>query len=703
MSDGFVNLHVHSERSLLDGMIKVDDLVKTTLEYNQVASVITDHGNMYTTVDHFKEAKKQGQHAIAGVELYMVQDMHNKGGSEGEAESVSKRNHFLLLAKNKAGYQKLCRIVSKGYTDGFYYRPRVDNTVFEEILDKDGKENDVIASSACFIAGTKVVLADGTLKNIEECVKGDKVITHLGTVEEVKAPTKRSFKGQIFKLKIKDKPDIRCTSDHKFFVQRFKNAVLSDNGKKELKCVWAEAKTLKRKDYMLEPVSNSEEADIEFEGVYYKRHQFLHYERKYYKEITVHCLAVENTHSFLVEGGISAHNCLAGIIPQYILNNEIEKADEVAKYYQHLFGGNFWLEIQPMEGYEQYVVNKEIIAMSKRLNIPIIATTDAHYLKKEDKATHDVLLCLQSSSLISDPNRWSFAGNSYYIMTKDEITDYFKRGYHYKLVKTRNTKKNATSEFKLTYVHDYDGAKFEAPDKVMNNFVEVVEEGYFSYADLDQDAIAQAIAETERVAQMCDFEIELGKHYLPKIKLPTDDPKFVNWRNKSKNKGKLNEDYLRYLCIGGLIKHGLTDKQYKDRLKYELKIINDMDFPDYFLIYYDIAKFCYDKNIPFGPGRGCFVANSMVKTDTDTVPIQDIEIGSNVYCHDELLHPVVAKHEYDIDEDITDIVCGDKAIKGVTLDHKIYAIKQEDFDKGVREPKWYHAKELKKGDYICEL
>ena len=304
MSDGFVNLHVHSERSLLDGMIKIEDLVKTTLQYNQIASVLTEHGNFYSLVDHFKEAKKQGQHAIAGVELYMVQDMYNKGGSEGEAESVSKRNHFLLLAKNKAGYQKLCRIVSKGYTDGFYYRPRVDNTVFEEFLDKDGKENDVIASSACFIAGTKVVLADGTLKNIEECVKGDKVITHLGTVEEVKAPTKRIFKGQIFKLKIKDKPDIRCTSDHKFFVQRFKNAVLSENGKKELKCVWAEAKTLKRKDYMLEPVSSSEEADIEFDGVYYKRHQFLHYERKYYKEITVHCLAVENTHSFLVEGGI---------------------------------------------------------------------------------------------------------------------------------------------------------------------------------------------------------------------------------------------------------------------------------------------------------------------------------------------------------------------------------------------------------------
>lgn len=541
MSDGFVNLHVHTERSLLDGMIKVDDLVKTTLEYGQIASVCTDHGNCYTIVDHFKEAKKQGQHAIAGVELYMVNNMLVKGGSEGESENGTNRNHFLLLAKNKAGYQKMCRIVSKGYTDGFYYRPRVDNSVFEEFLDP--KENDLIASSAC----------------------------------------------------------------------------------------------------------------------------------------------------------------LAGLIPQYILKGNIEEAEKVAKYYQELFNGNFWLEIQPMEGYEQYVVNKELIAMSKRLSIPLIATTDAHYLKKEDKKTHDILLCLQSGSLISDPNRWSFAGNSYYIMKKDEILDYFTKGFDYKLVKTKVTKKKSNEEFKYEYIHNYDGARFEDPERVIPNFVSIEEEGHFSYADLDQNAIAEAVAETERVAEMCTFEIDLGTHYLPKINIPTEDPKFSKWRNNLKKQGKVNEDYLKYLCIDGLKKLKLTNEVYRKRLKYELDIINGMDFPDYFLIYYDIAKFCHDNNIPFGPGRGCFVANSMVSTDSDKKAIQNVEIGDQVYCHDEMLHPVVAKHEYDIDEDVTDIVCGEDSIKGVTLDHKIYAIKKEDFDKGIREPKWYHAKELTKGDYICEL
>ena len=168
MSDGFVNLHVHSEYSLLDGMIKVDDLVKKTLEFNQIASVITDHGNAYTIPDHFKEAKKQGQHAIAGVELYTVKDHTLKGKDEGETENGAKRNHFLLLAKNKTGYQKMCRILSKGYTEGFYYRPRVDNGIMEEYLDPDGKESDVIGSSAC-LAG---ILAQSILKgDIESAEK----------------------------------------------------------------------------------------------------------------------------------------------------------------------------------------------------------------------------------------------------------------------------------------------------------------------------------------------------------------------------------------------------------------------------------------------------------------------------------------------------------------------------------------------------
>ena len=245
--------------------------------------------------------------------------------------------------------------------------------------------------------------------------------------------------------------------------------------------------------------------------------------------------------------------------------------------------------------------------------------------------------------------------------------------------------------------------KFSDPDKTINNLVSGEKEGHFSYADLNQEQIEEAIAETENVAKQCTFDIEFGKHYLPKIHIPVEDINFSKWRSKLKHQGKPNEDYLKYLCILGLKERGLTDKVYRKRLNYELGIINDMDFPDYFLIYYDIAKFCHDNNIPFGPGRGCFIPNELVKTNNTIKNIQDIQIGDKVYCHDELLHDVMAKHEYDVDEDLISLSCNNEKIDGVTKDHKIYAIKKDDFDKGIREPKWYSANELDIGDYICKL
>lgn len=913
MSDGFVNLHLHTNKSLLDGMIKVEDLMKKTLEFNQNAVAITDHGNMYAVVDAYKEAKKQGQKFITGVELYTVENHTIKGKSEGESEATAKRNHFIMLAKNKSGYQKMCRIVSKGYTDGFYYRPRVDKGIFEEFL--DDKEDDLIASSACFFAGTKVLTDKGT-KNIEDVVSGDKVLTHRGVYKEVEQPTCRDYNKMLCRIRTSSGLTINCTSDHKFLYlsqydffsskqigRYYKENITSKMNRsqysklKSLSVVcnekWKQALWFKLKDFILTPIDETiidvselnidgnafeltdefiefigfccshiktvnenniqigvlakEEKDylkdsiqryfnfkadivddnivvfsndlvykffstyinvfpsfvktlpykkqmkfirgylkwnfdeqypfdnkgyiifdvkeehwcnimqilyrnyitfnvteydefyrltianslvsrlsdflnnrtdeyerfsldnplssvpVEINGVFYIKHRITNLYRHVRDEMRkVYCLKVKDIHSFTANG-VAVHNCLAGEIPQYIMKGDIESAEKVAKYYQELFHGNFYLEIQPMESYQQYIVNKAIIEMSKNLQLPIIATTDAHYLNYEDKETHDVLLCLQSSSLISDPNRWYFPGNSYYVMNREEITDYFKRKYQYKLIKKRNTKKNASSEFRFEYVHNYDGDKFTNPDKTIKDFVEIVEEGEFDYSDLDQNIIAQAIAETENVAQKCNFEIELGNHYLPKINIPTDNEHFNKWRNKLSKENKINEDYLRYLCIKGLKKLGLTTKEYRDRLEYELGIINSMDFPDYFLIYYDIAKFCADENIPIGPGRGCFTPTSIVNTQDGDKYISDVQIGDVVCSEDEQSHEVVNVMSYDADENVVSFNVEDKTIDGATLDHKIYAIKKADYDKGVRNPQWYPAFELDVGDYIAEV
>src|SRR5574344_209446 len=532
----YVSLHNHSQKSLLDGMIKINNLVARTLELNQSASVITDHGNMYTIVDHFKYAQKAGQKPIAGIELYTVKDMTVKSKSEGESESNTTRNHLILLAKNKAGYQKLCRITSMGYTDGFYYRPRVDDSVLERFLDK--QDDDVICLSAC----------------------------------------------------------------------------------------------------------------------------------------------------------------VAGIIDQLIIHDKMEEAEQKAKYYQNLFHGNFWLEIQPTTMYDQMKANIGLMDLSKRLGIPLVVTTDAHYLHKEDKSSHDVLLCLQSGSTMSNPNRWKFPGNTYYVMSRDEVSQAFKiPAFDYKYVKYQRNK-----DERYKYVYSYEGDLFNSTETAVDGYIETVRTGTIDYNTLDQNVVEQAIDETEHVASLCNVELDFSSHFLPKIQIPVDNPDFKNWLSHKTNKGKPNEDYLKFLCIKGLKKKGLTNKVYRDRLYYELGVINDMDFPDYFLIYYDIAKFCHDNNIPLGPGRGCFKANNLVKTNHGLKEIQNVDINDDVIANDEQWHNVIDTHVYDVDEPLVTLDCGDKLIDGATLDHKIYAIKKIDYDYGIRTPQWYSANELQIGDYICE-
>ena len=136
----------------------------------------------------------------------------------------------------------------------------------------------------------------------------------------------------------------------------------------------------------------------------------------------------------------------------------------------------------------------------------------------------------------------------------------------------------------------------------------------------------------------------------------------------------------------------------------EIKTIIDMDFVDYFLIYEDIMRFCRENDIPVGPGRGCHLPDSIVNlADGQKKKIVDVKIGDTVIGHDEKIHNVMKTFEYDCKEEITKLTTENDKKLELTKDHKIYAIKKEDWDKGIREPKWYEADELDGGDYIAEL
>ena len=118
----FTHLHVHTEYSLLDGANRIKDLVARVKAMGQTACAITDHGVMYGAVNFYKECKKQGIKPIIGCEVYVAP----RTRFDKEHQFDSERYHLILLAKNETGYKNLCYLVSMGFVEGFYMRPRVD-------------------------------------------------------------------------------------------------------------------------------------------------------------------------------------------------------------------------------------------------------------------------------------------------------------------------------------------------------------------------------------------------------------------------------------------------------------------------------------------------------------------------------------------------------------------------------------------------
>jgi DNA polymerase-3 subunit alpha len=126
--ENFVHLHVHSHYSLLDGLSKVEDLVKKAKEYGMTALALTDHGAMYGAIEFYKACKDAGIKPIIGVETYIA----NRTRFDRDAQIDNKRYHLTLLARNAVGYKNLMKAVSKSYLEGFYYKPRMDKELLKE-------------------------------------------------------------------------------------------------------------------------------------------------------------------------------------------------------------------------------------------------------------------------------------------------------------------------------------------------------------------------------------------------------------------------------------------------------------------------------------------------------------------------------------------------------------------------------------------
>ena len=223
--------------------------------------------------------------------------------------------------------------------------------------------------------------------------------------------------------------------------------------------------------------------------------------------------------------------CLAGEIPQALLRNDYEGAKNTALWYKNLFGeGNYYMEIQDHGIDEQKRTNPDIIRIARELDIPLVATNDAHYVKKEDAEIQKILLCIQTKKTIAEDTGMGFSTDEFYVKSGEEMLALFP----------------------------------EYPDAIEN---------------------------TNKIAEMCNVDFKFGSSILPNYEVP---------------EGMTHFEYFQKLCYDGFVKrYGENGPQeYKDRLDYELGIIDSMGFTDYFLIVWDYINYARSVGIPVGPGRG---------------------------------------------------------------------------------------------------
>jgi DNA polymerase III subunit alpha len=229
------------------------------------------------------------------------------------------------------------------------------------------------------------------------------------------------------------------------------------------------------------------------------------------------------------EGLIALSACLNGEVQSNILNGNLKRAKEVAIFYRDIFKDGFYLELQYHGIEDQLKVNKELKKMSKELNIPMVVTNDVHYIYKEDYRAHDILLCIQTGKTVNEKNRMRYPSDQFYLKSPKEMYEMF------------------------------------------------------------QD-IPEALENTVKIADECNFDYEFHKSKLPKFPLP---------------EGVDSYEYMRKLCYDGLKKrYSNITENLKNRLEYELGIIKKMGYVDYFLIVWDFIRFARQNGIMTGPGRG---------------------------------------------------------------------------------------------------
>jgi len=296
------------------------------------------------------------------------------------------------------------------------------------------------------------------------------------------------------------------------------------------------------------------------------------------------------------EGLIATTACIMGEVPRALLERGEDEAERVVREYLEIFGEeNFFLELQhhpELRGQDE--VNAGLLALAKKLGLPLVATQDVHYLEPEDAPVQDTLLCIQTQSTLDDPNRLSMLGVDYSMTSPKQMWEWFKD-------------------------------------------------------------IPEALENTLRIAEMCSVELPLGKVVFPNF--PTPDGlspgqylRQLCYEGMRKRYGLVRRDG-RWEPTGEVPLEALPKppEEIAGRLEYELEVIGRMGFEAYFLIVWDFVRFAKERGIMVGPGRGS-AAGSLVSY---VLEITDIDPLKYDLMFERFLNPDRVE-EPDIDVDFDD-------------------------------------------------
>lgn len=301
------------------------------------------------------------------------------------------------------------------------------------------------------------------------------------------------------------------------------------------------------------------------------------------------------------EGLIGLTACLKGAVPYWYTHENEAKAREIAGQYSEIFGkDSFYLELQNHHIKEQEIANSFLVKLAKDFDLPLVATNDCHYLNKSDATPHDVLLCIGTGKYVKDEHRMRYSSKEFYIKSPEEMAALFS---------------------------DY----------------------------------PEALQNTLRIAERCNFDFEFGNIILPEYEVP-EGHTFDSYMEKLSRDGLEERLEVTFRHVPQE-EHAALRKRYEERLDVELDIIRTMGYAGYFLIVWDFINYAKQEGIPVGPGRGSaagsLVAYSMRITDIDPitynllferflnperVSMPDIDVDFCMNRREEVIHYVSEKY-----------------------------------------------------------